>query len=219
MPCGQPNHRLAVCDEQPVQPHRRHRYECLHGDDVDVRVQHDVRHAFLPEPASPSAQSESVMEHDHAFRFQDGSQTPIRVAIQVFQESHGHMPAALGLLLVLGMAGGRRRPIYQPADRLVQYFHAIQCRLIPVALGETFQHRQRIFHGLRVLAPCAYACDSAIVVTVLRARHGVQVKQHLQSAPIGPSKSAVHIFDASWMSLHIAEDEVRNGNAHQIVSV
>ena len=159
------------------------------------------------------------MEHDDRFRPQHAAQPAVRLPVERLEEAHRHMPAAACLRRVAGGAGRGRGAVDQPADRLVEHLDAEQRRIVAIPCSQPGQYVQREPDGLRTAVPTAHTGQSAVVVPVLRAGHGMQVDEDLESGGVGPVERTVEEPDAAGMPRHVAEDEIRHRDTHQVAAV
>ena len=191
---------LVPSEIRAIRPHRMHRGERVEPDQVDMRIQHHVVHPLTHEPVAPRAQPKTVMEHDDRFRPQHATQPAVRLPVERLEEAHRHMSAAVRLRRVAGGAGRGRGAVDQPADRLIEYLDAEQRRIVAIPCSQPGQHVQCEPDRLRTAVPPAYAGQSAVVVPVLRAGHGMQVDEDLEPDGVGPVECAVEELDAAGMS-------------------
>ena len=69
------------------------------------------------------------------------------------------------------------------------------------------------------MMPAHHAGEAAVIESILRAGHRVQVDKNLETGTLGPVERPVQILDAARMTGHIPEDKIRHRNTHQIAAM
>lgn len=91
--------------------------------------------------------------------------------------------------------------------------------MVAIPASQTDQHIQRIGDRSRATMPAHHAGEAAVIESVLRAGHRVQVDKNLEPGPLGPVERSVQILGTARVTGHIPEHEIRHWNTHQIAAM